>query len=64
MMKISQMERETALDVKAAKGACHDSGNAWCILNMGAAFERRIMRIEGTRHGPSQGSWSCTYPYP
>ena len=58
------MEIETALDVKVAKGACYDSGNALCILNIGVAFERRIMRIEGTRHGASQGSWSCTYPHP
>lgn len=64
MMKTCQMEIETALDGKVAKGAFYENGNAWCILDMGAAFERRIMRIEETGDGPSQGSWSCTYPYP
>ena len=42
MMKTCQMETETALDVKVAKGAFYDSGIAWCILGMGAAFERCI----------------------
>ena len=46
------------------KGNNEDSGNAWCILGMGAAFERCITRIEGTGDGPSQGSLSCIYPYP
>ena len=64
MMKTCQMEIEMALDVKVAKGAFYDSGIAWCILGMGAAFERCIVRIEGPRDGPSQGSWCCTYPYP
>ncbi len=63
-MKICQMETETALDGEVAKGAFYDSGNAWCILDMGTAFERSIMRIEGTGDSPSQGSWSCTYSYP
>lgn len=52
MMKTCQMEIEMALDVKVAKGAFYDSGIAWCILGMGAAFERCIIRIEGPRDGP------------
>ena len=63
-MKTCQTETEMALDFKVAKGAFYDSGNAWCILGMGAAFERCITRIEGTGDGPSQGSLSCIYPYP
>lgn len=59
MIKTCQMEMEMVLDVKVVKSAFYDSGIAWCILGMRAAFERYVIRIEETSDGPSQGSWSC-----